>query len=203
MGRRPNLDIAVCDDCASGGCTHRPGVLAENNGLLSLPLSSRGGEGNGVAASQYQDASKVQAPNPPPRPAGCACQSPGFQSALSSFAGPFRLLPTAIVPRFKVRGSRLDVRCSLPDGPFPPSALCPLPSLYGSLGVARGKPVVCSVPCSVLCFGVALYKLATRPVQARIKPVPSRVVDRRPASSFKVRLPARPAGSSAPARAGS
>src|ERR1035441_6629475 len=44
------LDAAVCGDVPAGCRTHRSGVLAENDDLLSLPLSSKGGEGNSAAA---------------------------------------------------------------------------------------------------------------------------------------------------------
>jgi len=44
-------DAAVCDDIRAGWCTNATGVLAENDDLLSLPLSSKGGEGNAAAAS--------------------------------------------------------------------------------------------------------------------------------------------------------
>jgi len=37
-----------------------PGLTAENDGLLSLPLSSKGGEGNGAAVSEHRDPCKEQ-----------------------------------------------------------------------------------------------------------------------------------------------
>ncbi len=48
------------------GCrTNRSGALAENEDLLSLPLSSRGGEGNGPATGEHRDVCKEE-PNPSP-----------------------------------------------------------------------------------------------------------------------------------------
>jgi hypothetical protein len=44
------LDAAVCGDVPAGCRTNRSGVLAENDDLLSLALSSKGGEGNGAGA---------------------------------------------------------------------------------------------------------------------------------------------------------
>src|ERR1035437_5503905 len=60
--RRPLtiLDAAVCGDILAGCRPHISGVLAANGGLLSLSLSSKGGEGNGAAASEHRDACKVQ-----------------------------------------------------------------------------------------------------------------------------------------------
>jgi hypothetical protein len=51
MERRPLtlLDAAVRGDIPVGRCTNACGVLAESDDLLSLPLSSKGGEGNGAA----------------------------------------------------------------------------------------------------------------------------------------------------------
>jgi len=49
--RRPTpLDAAVRGGVPAGSRTNASGVPAENNNLLSLPLSSKGGEGNGAAA---------------------------------------------------------------------------------------------------------------------------------------------------------
>ena len=56
-----NLDAAVRGDIPRG-CTNLSGVRAEKNGLLSLPLSSKGGEGTGAAASEHVDAGKQQNP---------------------------------------------------------------------------------------------------------------------------------------------
>ena len=60
--RRPvtNLDAAVRGDIPTGCRTNLSGVRAENNDLLSLPLSSKGGEGTGAAASEYRDVCKRQ-----------------------------------------------------------------------------------------------------------------------------------------------
>src|ERR1035437_7163373 len=61
--RRPVtiLDVAVRGDMPAGCHTYISGVLAENDGLLSLPLSSKEGERNGAAASEHRDACKEQA----------------------------------------------------------------------------------------------------------------------------------------------
>jgi phosphoribosylformylglycinamidine synthase len=50
--RRPvtTLDVAVRGDIPARCRTNIPGGLAENDDLLSLPLSSKGGEGNGAPA---------------------------------------------------------------------------------------------------------------------------------------------------------
>jgi hypothetical protein len=40
--RRPIVDAAVLGDLQAGSCTIISRVLAENGGLLSLPLSSKG-----------------------------------------------------------------------------------------------------------------------------------------------------------------
>jgi hypothetical protein len=59
--RRPFtlLDAAVGADIPAGCRASIPGVLAENDDLLSLALSSRGGEGTATAASDHRDACKV------------------------------------------------------------------------------------------------------------------------------------------------
>jgi hypothetical protein len=56
--RRPIaiLNAGVRGGLPVGGLINIPGVLAENDDLLSLPLSSKGGEGNGAAASVHHDA---------------------------------------------------------------------------------------------------------------------------------------------------
>src|ERR1019366_10255627 len=59
--RRPILDAAVSGDVLAGCRTIISGALAENDGLISLPLSSKGGEGNGAAASEHRDTRKEQA----------------------------------------------------------------------------------------------------------------------------------------------
>jgi hypothetical protein len=59
--RRPILDAAVGGDTPAGCRTNISGVPAENDDLLSLPLSSKGGEGNGTAASEHRDACNEQA----------------------------------------------------------------------------------------------------------------------------------------------
>src|ERR1035437_7721171 len=53
--RRPVtlLDAAVRGDVPAGYRTNISGALAENHGLLSLAPSSKGGEGNGAAASEH------------------------------------------------------------------------------------------------------------------------------------------------------
>ena len=58
--RRPRLDTAVAGDFPVGCRPSVSAVLAENNDLLSLPLSSKGGEGNGTAASEHRDSCKEQ-----------------------------------------------------------------------------------------------------------------------------------------------
>jgi len=52
------LDTAVRGDMPVGCRTHISCLPDENNALLSLPLSSKGGEGNGAAASEHRDACK-------------------------------------------------------------------------------------------------------------------------------------------------
>src|ERR1035437_2252128 len=59
--RRPILDDVVRGDIPAGCCTNIFGVLAEDDDILSLTLSSKGGEGNGAAASERRDPCKVQA----------------------------------------------------------------------------------------------------------------------------------------------
>jgi hypothetical protein len=58
--RRPLtiLDAAVRGDIPAGCRTSLSGVLVENDDLLSLPLSFKGGEG--TAASEHRDACKEQ-----------------------------------------------------------------------------------------------------------------------------------------------
>jgi hypothetical protein len=53
--RRPFtiVNAAVRDDIAAGCLPNRSDGRAENNGLLSLALSSRGGEGTGAAGSEH------------------------------------------------------------------------------------------------------------------------------------------------------
>ena len=63
VGERSSLlDAAVRVILPTGCRTNRSGVLPENNGLLSLPLSSKGGEGNGAVSSVHRDACKQQVP---------------------------------------------------------------------------------------------------------------------------------------------
>ena len=61
--RRPanTLDAAARGDIPAGGRSGAPGLLTEKDGLLSLPLSSKGGEGNGVAASPGSPALRLDA----------------------------------------------------------------------------------------------------------------------------------------------
>jgi hypothetical protein len=56
------LDAAVRGDVPADCPTNRSSVLAENDDLLSLPLSSRGGEGNGAAASEDRYGCEEQTP---------------------------------------------------------------------------------------------------------------------------------------------
>jgi hypothetical protein len=64
--RRPFtiLDAAARGNIPAGYRTSIPGVLAENDDLLSLPLSSKGGEGNRAAASEPRDALKSSSQSP-------------------------------------------------------------------------------------------------------------------------------------------
>jgi hypothetical protein len=48
-------------DIPAGCRTHISGVSAKNDDLLSLPLSSKGGEGNGTPASEHRDACSERA----------------------------------------------------------------------------------------------------------------------------------------------
>jgi hypothetical protein len=65
--RRPiiMLDAAVCGATAASCRVNISDMLAENDDLLSLPLSSRGGEGIGSAASEYPGACKEEAASAP------------------------------------------------------------------------------------------------------------------------------------------
>jgi hypothetical protein len=54
------LDAAVRGDIPAACRTNTSGVLVENDDLLSLPLSSKGGEGNCAAASEHRDMCKEQ-----------------------------------------------------------------------------------------------------------------------------------------------
>jgi exodeoxyribonuclease V beta subunit len=56
--RRPTLAAGVRSDIPAGGHTGTTRALAENHGLLSLSLSSKGGEGNSAAAREHRDAFK-------------------------------------------------------------------------------------------------------------------------------------------------
>ena len=58
--RRPRLDAAVRGGISAVCGTNSSAALAENNDLLSLPLASKGGVGNGTAANDYLDAWKEQ-----------------------------------------------------------------------------------------------------------------------------------------------
>lgn len=60
--RRPITlpDATVRGDLPAGRRTNISGGQAENDDLLSLPLSSKGGEGNNAAPSEHLDASKKQ-----------------------------------------------------------------------------------------------------------------------------------------------
>ena len=51
-------DAAVRGDVPARCCTNISDALAENDGLLSLALSSKGGEGNGATNNEHQDAHK-------------------------------------------------------------------------------------------------------------------------------------------------
>src|ERR1019366_9281647 len=54
------IDAAIRGDMPVGYRTNSSGALAENHGLLSLPLSSQGGEGRGAAANEHRAACKEQ-----------------------------------------------------------------------------------------------------------------------------------------------
>ena len=56
IGRQSMRPILCAGQAAGQGGMH----AAENNDLLSLPLSSKGGEGNGAAASEHEAAFTVQ-----------------------------------------------------------------------------------------------------------------------------------------------
>jgi hypothetical protein len=68
--RRPIIlpDAAVRGDIPASGRPSLSGVVAENNDLLSLPLSSKEGEGNGAVASEHQGAFKAQGVSTPVPP---------------------------------------------------------------------------------------------------------------------------------------
>ena len=97
--RRPILDVAVRGDITVGCRTNKPGVLTENDDLLSLPLSSRGGEGNGAAPSERRDASKGQRP----RPLSCPIGRSQGRNELPKGGHRFSLSPGE---RVGVRGNR-------------------------------------------------------------------------------------------------
>ena len=59
--RRPIPDAALRGDIPAGCRANRFGGLAENDDLLSLPLSSKGGEGNDATVSKQRDACVEQA----------------------------------------------------------------------------------------------------------------------------------------------
>ena len=58
--RRSNFGPAFHADIPVGCRTNQSAVLPDGDDLLSLPLSSKGGEGNGTAANDYLDAWKEQ-----------------------------------------------------------------------------------------------------------------------------------------------
>jgi hypothetical protein len=60
--RRPItiLDAAVRGGILTGCGTNTSGVLVENDDLLSLPLSSKGGAGNSAGAREHRDVCKEQ-----------------------------------------------------------------------------------------------------------------------------------------------
>jgi hypothetical protein len=53
-------DALVRGDMPAGWAANRSGVPAENDGLLSLALSPKGGEGNGAPTRERRDACKGQ-----------------------------------------------------------------------------------------------------------------------------------------------
>jgi hypothetical protein len=60
--RRPFtlLGVEVRGDIPAGCRANTSGRWAQNDDLLSLPLSSKGGEGNGTGAREHRDACKEQ-----------------------------------------------------------------------------------------------------------------------------------------------
>jgi hypothetical protein len=54
--RRHLLDLAARADMPTRCRSNGFGTLADNDGLLSLPLSSKGAEGNGAVTIEYADA---------------------------------------------------------------------------------------------------------------------------------------------------
>jgi len=64
--RRPStlLDAAARGDIPAGSHSDKSGGLSEQDDLLSLTLSSKGGEGKGAAANDHRDASREPVPTP-------------------------------------------------------------------------------------------------------------------------------------------
>jgi len=58
--RRPIVEAANRGDVPTGCGSNGFGALVKNDDLLSLPLSSKGGEGNGAATSEHRDACRKQ-----------------------------------------------------------------------------------------------------------------------------------------------
>jgi cbb3-type cytochrome oxidase maturation protein len=58
--RRPNSDPAFRAGIPVSCPTNQPAVLPDGDDLLSLPLSCKGGEGNGTAAKEHRDPWKEQ-----------------------------------------------------------------------------------------------------------------------------------------------
>jgi hypothetical protein len=54
--RRPILGAAARANNPAGRRTYSSGGLAANDNLLSLPLSSKGGEGNSTVDGEHRDA---------------------------------------------------------------------------------------------------------------------------------------------------
>ena len=59
------LNAAVRSELPAGCRTNSSGTLNENDGLLSLPLSSKGGEGNSAGAFEHRESSKKQSEDSP------------------------------------------------------------------------------------------------------------------------------------------
>jgi glycosyltransferase involved in cell wall biosynthesis len=114
--RRPFniLNGAVSGDIPTGCRTNLPAVPAENDDLLSLPLSSKGGEGNAAAVSEHRDARKEQ-PHPSPPVLGFfarMCREKGLDTLVEAY----------IVLRQRGRVGNLKLRvggsCGPADGAF-------------------------------------------------------------------------------------
>ena len=107
--RRPTTTLggAIRGDAPAGGRTKTSGVLADD--LLSLPLSSKGGEGTSAGPSEHGDAFKQQSPSLPP--------VLGFLARMSREKGLDTLVEAYILLRQRGRVGDLKLRVGGSCGP--------------------------------------------------------------------------------------